>query len=58
VGPMFAWKFGAVPPAPNANAHALVVLSQWHVSHRTRAGQEMSQGIPYFAVIYSLTGGL
>jgi hypothetical protein len=58
VGPMFAWKFGGVPPDPRANAHALVVLSQWHITHRTRAGQEMSQGVPYFVLLYSLTGGL
>ncbi len=58
VGPMFAWKFGDVPPAPSANAHALVVLSQWHVAHRTRAGQEMSQSVPYFVLLYSMTGGL
>lgn len=57
-GLLFAWKFDA-PPEDGLEArrrHALIVLSQWHLSHPYRAGQSMNQMIPYFAIVYVLNG--
>lgn len=58
-GLLFAWKFKANPTAQGLEArhrHALIVLSQWHLDHSYRVGQSMNKLIPYFAVVYSLSG--
>jgi hypothetical protein len=58
-GFLFAWKFKAPPTAQGLEArrrHALIVLSQWHLDHSYRVGQSMNKLIPYFAVVYSLSG--
>jgi hypothetical protein len=60
-GFLFAWKFAA-PLTPKGleakNRHALIILSQWHLEHAYRTGQSMNQAIPYFAVVYALSGRL
>ena len=56
VGPLFVWKF--LSPEPEELSQALVVLSQWHLEHRSRTGQVMDQMIPYFAVLYSRSSSL
>jgi hypothetical protein len=58
-GLLFAWKFDAPATAEGLEApkrHALIVLSQWHLSHPFRTGQSMNTAIPYFAVVYSFSG--
>lgn len=58
-GLLFAWKFKAPPTSTGLEArrrHALIVLSQWHLDHSYRLGQSMNKLIPYFAVVYSLSG--
>ena len=56
VGPLFVWKF--LSPDPEELSQAIVVLSQWHLEHRSRAGQVMDQMIPYFAILYSRSSSL
>ncbi len=59
LGLLFAWKFKAPLTEQGLEAkkrHALIVLSQWHLDHAYRNGQEMNRAIPYFAVVYSLSG--
>lgn len=58
-GLLFAWKFEAPMTESGLEAkkqHALIVLSQWHLEHSYRTGQSMNSAIPYFAVVYSLSG--
>lgn len=58
-GLLFAWKWNGEATAEGLEArrrHALIILSQWHVSHPLRTGQSMPTGVPYFAIIYSLSG--
>ena len=61
LGFLFAWKFKAPLSEQGLEAkkrHALIVLSQWHLDHAYRNGQEMNRAIPYFAVVYALSGRL
>ena len=58
-GLLFAWKWNGAQTESGHEArrrHALIVLSQWHVSHTFRTGQSMPTAVPYFAVLYSLSG--
>lgn len=58
VGPLLAWKFKGSSTAtakPPRNS-ALIILSQWHVKHNWRTGQSNSQAVPYFALVYVLSG--
>ncbi len=58
-GLLFAWKFKAPITSEGLEAkrrHALIVLSQWHLDHPFRTGQSMNTSIPYFAVVYALSG--
>lgn len=57
LGPIFLWNITQERPGVGGK-HSLVVLSQWHLQHSRRAGQEVSRWAPYFAVAYLMQGGL
>ena len=57
LGPIFLWNITQERPGVGGK-HSLVVLSQWHLQHSRRAGQEVSAWVPYFAVAYLMQGGL
>lgn len=57
VGPLVAYTLREEPGAVVANP-TILVLSQWHVVHRFRAGQEVSAAIPYLAVALTFEGDL
>lgn len=58
VGPMFAYKPEEKKPGGAFANPTIFVLTQFHLQHDYRAGQEMTQAVPYFAVGFSFTGAL
>jgi hypothetical protein len=55
VGPFLAYTFHDREDL-RFNAPTLVLISQWFVSHRYRAGQEVHQGIPWVALAFQFKG--
>ena len=58
VGPFFAYTFFDRPDAKHFNTPTLVLLAQWFIQHRYRAGQEVSRGFPWIAVAFQFKGVL
>jgi hypothetical protein len=57
IGPLVAWHIYDHPGEALSRV-TLLVLAQWHLSHPTRAGQDVNQAIPYVAIGCNLTGDL
>jgi len=57
LGPMITWTFFD-KPGSSWNQPTLVLLSQWHIRHPNRAGQDVSQAIPYLALAFTFKGTL
>ena len=55
VGPFLAYTFHDREDF-RFNAPTLVLVSQWFLSHRYRAGQEVNQGIPWIALAFQFKG--
>lgn len=57
VGPLFSYRFYKKPGAA-FDTPMLLVLSQFHVRHPYRSGQESSILLPYLVVAFAFTGDL
>ena len=57
IGPLLAYTFREEKGATIANPTALL-LTQWHLKHRFRTGEDVSQAIPYLALAFLFEGDL
>ena len=57
LGPVFAWRFFDDPGAA-FDQPTLFVLAQWYLVHPSRAGQEVSQVLPYVGLAFAFAGEL
>jgi hypothetical protein len=57
LGPALYYRFFS-RPAARWNEPTLVLLCQWWLQHRYRAGQETHAGIPYLALAFTFRGEL
>lgn len=57
VGPILLYTFKSEPGA-RLNEPSLLVLANWWTRHRYRAGQAVSQAMPYLVVGFTYTGDL
>ena len=55
LGPFLAYTFHD-DPRRLFNTPTLVLISQWHLSHRYRAGQETSRAVPWVALAFQFKG--
>jgi hypothetical protein len=57
LGPLIAYTFFDKPGAA-FNQPTALVLAQWHLQHRFRTGEDVSQGLPYLALAFQFVGDL
>lgn len=57
LGPLISYGVYA-NPGGKVDSFSVFTLINWHLSHRYRAGQEVSQAVPYFALGIKTTGDL
>ncbi len=57
VGPLISYTFKN-KPGSTFDQPAIVLISQWHVVHRFRTGQDVSQALPYLALAFTFQGDL
>jgi len=57
LGPLVAYTFFDRPGAA-FNEPTALVLAQWHLQHRFRTGEDVSQALPYLALAFQFTGDL
>ena len=55
VGPFLAYTFHD-DPNRLFNAPTVALVTQWHLSHRYRTGEEVSQALPWVAVAFQFKG--
>jgi hypothetical protein len=55
VGPFLAYTFHD-DPSRLFNTPTLVLITQWHLSHRYRAGEQVSQALPWVALAFQFKG--
>lgn len=55
LGPVFSYVFSR-SPGSKFDAPTLSLAAQWHLAHRYRAGQEVSQAIPQVGLSFQFTG--
>jgi len=57
VGPMITYMLWDKPGSA-FNKPTFILMSQWHVVHRFRTGEDVSAAIPYLALAFSFEGDL
>jgi hypothetical protein len=57
IGPLISYMFYEKPGAA-FDKPTLILLSQWHVQHRFRTGEDVSAAIPYLALAFTFEGDL
>lgn len=57
VGPLVAYSFYD-EPGTAFNKPTLVLILNWHLKHRYRTGEEVSQAIPYGLIAFAFSGDL
>ena len=60
MGPFVAWRLTDEEKYVDSmfRRPTLVVLSQWFLQHPYRTGQDVSQGVPWIAVVLAFDGQL
>ncbi len=57
LGPLFAYSFFDDPGAA-FNKPTILAVINWHLKHRYRTGQDVSQAVPYFVLGFRFSGDL
>jgi len=57
LGPLIAYTFFD-EPGESFNRPTILVLANWYLQHRFRAGQDVSQAFPYLVVGFAFSGDL
>lgn len=57
LGPIVAWQIKNNPGA-RFDRPTLILLAQWHLRHRWRAGADVSQALPYIGLAFRFQGDL
>lgn len=57
LGPLLAWSFWD-EPGRTFDKPTILLLVQWHLQHRYRTGEDVSQAMPYIALGFAFRGDL
>lgn len=56
-GPLIAYQFND-EPGGRVETPTLLLISQWHIEHRFRTGEDVSQAVPYLGLGFLIRGNL
>jgi hypothetical protein len=56
-GPLIAYRLSNATTGP-VQSPTLLLITQWHMDHRWRAGQEVSRALPYVGLGFLVRGDL
>jgi hypothetical protein len=56
LGPFLAYTFFDRESSKRFNAPTLVLVAQWHIVHRYRAGEQVSAALPWLALAFTFKG--